>query len=177
MKKEKFFNVLSELMKQYRIKKTNVDFNNLYTLGYRYIRELAFSIVEDYLTSEDIAQDVFEKILKINKNKIPDENIIDWLYVITKNTAIDYIRKERKIKKVKLTDEFESSNSVEEILDLEVYKVTIAKLTIIERNMVYLKVIVGLTFKEIAYLLKMSISKVEYAYYNALKKLKSKYDF
>ncbi len=161
---------LPNLLKNYKNDIEKDSFNNFYVTYYDYIRKIAHSITNEYEASKDITQEVFEKIIRLNKNKIPNENITSWLYTITKNTAIDYIRKNTKITKVKLTENIYDSecNHEEKILDKELFVVTISKLNDKEKKILSLKIYGNFTFKEISYLLGYPTSKVRYTYYKAI---------
>ena len=58
------------------------------------IINISFSIVKDRNIAEEISQNVFLKILKIDKEVLPDNNELSWIYTITKNQTIDYLRKQ-----------------------------------------------------------------------------------
>ena len=55
---------------------------------------IAFSIVKNRDLSEEIAQMVFMKIIKMDKSKLPTSNESSWIYTVTKNETIEYLRKQ-----------------------------------------------------------------------------------
>ena len=66
--------------------------------GYKsLIMNIVFSMVKNRDLSEEIAQIVFMKIIKIEKNKLPTSYESSWLYTVTKNQTIEYLRKEHNI--------------------------------------------------------------------------------
>lgn len=163
-----------KLLKKYKNDMEKESFNRFYVTCHDYIRKIAQSVINDYETSEDITQEVFEKIVKLKKNQIPDKNILGWLYTITKNTAIDHIRKNSKITKVKLTENIHDTkaNSEEKITDNEIYDLVISKLNEDEREVISLKIGANFTFKEISRMLGWSTAKVRYTYYKAINRLR-----
>lgn len=59
------------------------------------VRNIAFSILKNKDDSEEIMQEVFIKIHNIAKEKLPETGEINWLYVVTKNITIDFIKKKK----------------------------------------------------------------------------------
>ena len=161
---------LPNLLKNYKNDIEKDSFNNFYVTYYDYIRKIAHSITNEYEASKDITQEVFEKIIRLNKNKIPNENITSWLYTITKNTAIDYIRKNTKITKVKLTENIHDTKAdgEEKIMDKCIYDLVISELNEDEREIISLKIGANFTFREISCMLGLSTAKVRYTYYKAI---------
>ncbi|MBR1625256.1 MAG: hypothetical protein IJ676_05910, partial [Clostridia bacterium] len=68
----------------------------LYRFFYNKIYGIAFSIVKDEAKSEDVVQNVVYKIMKMDKSKFPTEYELSWLYTVTKNEAISFLRKEKQ---------------------------------------------------------------------------------
>ena len=87
--------------------------------------------------------------------------------------AIDYLR---KYKKEELTDEVQEMSSTESIEDEVIGELALEDalnhLKPEEKQIVDMKVLGGLTFKEIAELLSKPIGTVTWMYQNAIKKLR-----
>lgn len=148
-------------------------FNELYEKYNRLVYQIAFSIINHKEKSEDIMQNVFTKILDMKENKLPNENESSWLYAVTKNEAIDYMRKQKN--EINIEDIYYISESKDEllhILDKDKYNKMISRLNEVEQEIVSLKIIGGFSFKEIANILKMPMGTVQWKYYNALHSLK-----
>lgn len=78
-----------------------------YELGLRY---LAFRYVRDWILVDDIMQDVYLKVfLKLDTFE-GKSNIKSWLYRITSNQCIDYLRS-REMKSTVLIDNLEEVDS------------------------------------------------------------------
>lgn len=58
------------------------------------IIDISFTIVKDKIIAEEISQIVFTKIMQMPIEKLPIENELSWLYTVTKNQTIDYLRKQ-----------------------------------------------------------------------------------
>ena len=72
------------------------SFNELYEKYSKLIYNIAFSILKSRENSEDVMQNVFSKIYKLDNEKLPSDNEASWLYSITKNEAINYMKKLKK---------------------------------------------------------------------------------
>ena len=88
----------------------NTDEKNKFeTIYYRYKNALyhqAMSIVKNENDAEDVLQEAFIKIarnIKLIKD-IKSKETVSFLFVITKNTAYDYIRKSSKITELPLSE-------------------------------------------------------------------------
>jgi RNA polymerase sigma-70 factor (ECF subfamily) len=73
--------------------------------------------VNDKSTAEDILQDVFVKILNKIDTLREDSKIQNWLYQLTRNTIIDFYRKNKNIEDLpeSLMDEDNTNSAVEEM--------------------------------------------------------------
>ena len=54
-----------------------------------------FSILKNKENSEDVVQDVFAKLMKLDKEKIPTQGQSSWLYTVTKNEVMQWLRKQK----------------------------------------------------------------------------------
>ena len=73
-----------------------IAFDKLYSKYNKMLYGIAFSILKNKQDAEDIVQTVFTKIYLIDKNKLPNNNEASWLYTITKNETISFLRKRTK---------------------------------------------------------------------------------
>ena len=72
-------------------------FNELYEKYHWLVYNIAFSILKNQENSEEIMQKVFVKIWKMEKQKLPKTNEAGWLYSITKNETIDFIKSNKTL--------------------------------------------------------------------------------
>ena len=147
--------------------------NVLYSKYNRLVYGIAFSILKNKEDSEDIIQIVFAKIFEMDKEKLPTNNETSWLYSLTKNETLNYLRKQKE--DVNLDDIYyiaEEDEELKKIIEKDKYNRIISKLNEQEREIVSLKILSNMSFKEIALLLKMPIGTVQWKYYTALHTLK-----
>lgn len=117
-------------------------------------------------------QTVFSKIYEMGKEKLPINHEASWLYSVAKNETISYIRK--KVTTVELEEIYDiesTDNSIEEIIDSERYKKIISTLNDKEKEIVSLKVLANLSFREIGKLLDEPTNTVKWRYYKAIHSL------
>lgn len=149
-----------------------IAYEELYEKYSLLVYKIAFSILKDKENSEDVMQNVFVKIGKLSKDKLPTNYEASWLYTVTKNEAISLIRKNRNNENINDIIEQRQDNNIEEVLQKETYEQIISSLDDREKQIVSLKIDSQMSFKEIANLLKMPIGTVQWKYYKSLHSLK-----
>ena len=149
------------------------SFNELYEKYSKLIYNIAFSILKSRENSEDVMQNVFSKIYKLDNEKLPSDNEASWLYSITKNETINYMKKLKKEVSIEDIDYVQyDDKDLENIIDKDSYEKIMDKLDKTEKEIVSLKIIGNMKFKDIAQLLDMPIGTVQWKYYTALHSLK-----
>lgn len=149
--------------------KNEKEFNQFYEKYHLLVYGIAFSILKNKEDSEDIKQKVFLKIWKMEKEKLPTSNEASWLYTLTKNEALNYLRSKKQ--EIDIDDVYyiiDENQELDQIIDKESYHKMIAKLNQQEQEIVCLKILSKLSFKEIAQVLHMPISTVQWKYYKSL---------
>ncbi len=149
-----------------------LKFNELYTKYYNIVYSVAFSILKNKENAEDISQTIFTKIYGLPKQQLPTKYEASWLYTITKNEALNYIRKHKNIINIDAAYYVTEENSIEKIISKDAYNRIMSKLNEKEREIVSLKLVSNLPFREIAKLLNMPIGTVQWKYYKSLNTLK-----
>jgi len=61
------------------------------------IYNFAYNYTKDQAMAEDLTQEVFVKVWKKIKKYNPQYKFKSWLYVITKNTCLDYLKKNKPV--------------------------------------------------------------------------------
>lgn len=156
-----------------RLKKNEkLAYEELYQKYSSLVYKIAFSILKDKENAEDIMQNVFIKIANLSEEKLPTNYEASWIYSVTKNEAISYIRKNKETVSIEEVTQKSEKDKIEEILQKENYESLISSLEQKEKQIISLKIEVGLTFKEIAKVLNMPIGTIQWKYYKSLHSLK-----
>ena len=149
--------------------KNEKEFNQFYEKYHLLVYRIAFSILKNKEDSEDIKQQVLLKIWKMEKEKLPTSNEASWLYTLTKNEALNHLRSHKK--EIDIDDIYyiaDEKQELDQIIDKDSYHKVIAKLNQQEQEIVSLKILSKLSFKEIAQILHMPIGTVQWKYYKSL---------
>ncbi len=147
-------------------------YEELYEKYSSLVYQIAFSILKNKENAEDIMQNVFIKIGNLSKEKLPSNYEPSWLYSVTKNEAISYLRKNKDTLQIDEIEERGKEDIIEEVVGKNTYQNIISSLEQKEKQIISLKVEIGLSFKEIAKLLNMPIGTVQWKYYKSLHSLK-----
>lgn len=163
--KKQELHILFQDIKQEKANKIN----ELYEKCNRLVYSIAFSILKNKEDSEDIVQIVFMKISQIDKNNLPTVNEASWLYSLTKNETINYLRKKKQ--EIDIDEIYyiaEEDKEINKIIDNDSYNKIIAKLDKQEQEIVSLKILSNLSFREISVILDIPIGTVQWKYYSSL---------
>jgi RNA polymerase sigma-70 factor, ECF subfamily len=177
----------SELMQRVHVN----DSKALEALYNRY-SPILYTLIKKIVKDEDIAQDVLSDVFVIIWRKIDlfdfnSNNVYTWIISITRNKAIDTIRRARNLSEMEpYSDEYENnyiipklSNTIDPVdLDTamnikEEVESALDKLTDAQKFVIYLAYYEGLTQQEIAERLKIPVSTVRSKIKIALVNLKN----
>ena len=148
-------------------------FNTFYDKYKNLIYSIAFSILKNRENSEEIVQAVFLKIWIMKKETLPTKNESSWIYTITKNETIDFLRKQKKyISLDELYNVGQEDTNINAIIEQDGFNKIISKLDILEQEIISLKILANLTFREISHILKIPIGTVQWKYYKSMYNLK-----
>jgi len=149
-----------------RVKKGDVSvFEIIVNLYEKKVYNTALRMCKNSEDAFDISQEVFLKVYKSIYSFKGESSLSTYIYRITYNMCIDFLRKQKKQNSVSLTNEDDEGNIIE--LDIkdnkagpveafeakergEVLKNCINELSDIHREMIVLRDIEGLSYKEIA---------------------------
>ena len=164
---------LHELFAKLKQNKTENIFSELYTKYRKLVYCICFSIVKNNENSDDITQIVFSKIWSMDTSNLPKSSEASWLYKITKNETLNYLRKNRNAFELEdiyyITDE---DVNINKLLDYDSYNRLISKLSKKEQEIVSLKILSNLSFKEIAQVLNEPVGTIKWRYYKSIHTLK-----
>lgn len=165
-------NELKELFIELRYN-NKIAYERLYFKYKKLVYKISFSILKNKNDSEEVVQSVFKKIYEIEKDKLPKDKEINWLYSLTKNEAIMILEKKSKTNYIDISDIYkieDNDNEINKIIDQNTYNSLINKLNEKEREIISLKIIAGLSFNDIARLLNKPIIIIRWEYYKSLHK-------
>ena len=168
--KQELHKIFSEMRKG-----NNSQFEILYKNYNQLVYKIAFSILKNKENSEDVMQTVFAKIYNLKKEQLPSSKEATWLYAVTKNETLTFLRKEKtniSLEEAYNIDTGKECEELQDIVDTEKYNKIISGLSLKEKEIVSLKIVGELSFKEIARILNEPIGTVQWRYYKALNSLK-----
>lgn len=150
-----------------------IAFEKLYTKYNKLVYGVAFSILKNKEDSEDVVQIVFSKLYKIDKNKLPSNKEASWLYTLTKNETISFLRKKNNDINLESIYEIEDKdNEINNIIDQVEFNRLISGLNDKEKQIISLKILANLSFDEIGKLLNEPTSTIKWRYYKGVHTLK-----
>lgn len=146
------------------------NFKEIYKQHSKYVFNVALSVLKNTKDAEDIMQDVFIKFFENMDNFRGEANIKTYLYKMTINKSIDYIRKQAG-RREKLVKVFETNIKSE--TQTLVLNDLLDKLTMNEKLPLILSEIGGFSYKEIAEILNIKIGTVKSRINRSINKLKN----
>jgi RNA polymerase sigma factor (sigma-70 family) len=161
--------------------KTPQDLVDIFDMYYKDIYTFVFfKTYRNKEISEDITQDVFMKAWeKRDSFKKHKSSIRTWLYVIAKNTVIDYYRKQKFQAQVddEVLNEFNDVGSNYRELEVNVLKDFVIKqfdnLEETEKDLLVMRYVQQLELEEIATIIQKQYNATKVAVHRAIKKLQS----
>lgn len=146
-----------------------VAFEKLYNRYNKLVYGIAFSILKNKPDSEDVVQIVFSKIYTLEKDKLPNTNEASWLYSITKNETINFLKKkENNVNLDDIYDIEDNGNEINKIIDQDSYSQLISKLNNKEKEIISLKILADLSFEEISKVLNLPTGTIKWKYYKSI---------
>lgn len=157
-------------------------FQKIYELSYQKVLKIAESIVRDHFLAEDILQETFVKVYQNLDQLKHIENVSAWISAIATRTAIDFLRKEKRISHSLMNEELLYPhgyfNEIEHLVEIRLLKekieMYIQQLKPSYRQVIELKYRKGLSEKEMEKELNLSKSNVKTRLYRARQTLKEK---
>jgi RNA polymerase sigma-70 factor, ECF subfamily len=152
------------------------------------VYQFAFKYVQNQDEAEDMAQEVFVKVWKNVKKFKPDFKFKTWVYTITKNSCLDFLKKKNRPLTFSELDTEENNfgfsdsladktpSVLENIQTRERIKnlaFAVEELPPIYRDTVNLRYGDDLKFREIAVLLRESVDTIKTRHRRAIKSLKN----
>lgn len=153
--------------------KNQSAYNKLYENYYKLVYGIVFSIIKNKTDSEDITHEIFTKLYKLDSSKLPEDHEASWLYTVSKNECLLFIRKTKpNISIDEIYEMPENFNGIDDVIDKDYYNKLISGLKEDEKIIVSLKILSNFTFKKISQVMNIPIGTVQWKYYNAINSLK-----
>lgn len=141
-----------------------------------YIYRIIYEVLQNKENAEDVTSDFFIRLWDKAEQFKPGNGHKGYLAVIARNMAIDFLRKHKKEELTELMQDLgtgaEESSVEQEVLEDMTIRQALDTLKPSERQVVSLKVLGELTFKEIAQCMGIPMGTVTWKYQNAIKKLR-----
>ena len=119
-------------------------------------------------------QMIFAKIYEMENSKLPTSNYASWLYSITKNETINFLKKKKNDMPIDKIYEISDDNSeLNKVIDNIEFNKLISKLNDKEKEIISLRILSNFSFEEIAKLLKEPVGTVKWRYYKSIYSLKA----
>ncbi|MBU8878057.1 RNA polymerase sigma factor [Bacillus sp. FJAT-29790] len=158
------------------------DLKEICDLYSKRLLHIAYCITRDYHLAQDVVQEALLKAYR-NRDRIQEqEKLGAWLSSITTRTAIDFVRKERRInERLDCYMDLENvdvhmNQNVEKEVEINLFNEQIHReinsLPPDQKNVLLLKIKHGLKEKEIAEMLRLNPSTVKTRLYRVRKHLK-----
>jgi RNA polymerase sigma factor (sigma-70 family) len=162
----------------------SIDFNQVYSIYAKRLHGLAYKYTKDWLWAEDIVQESFIKAFKKIDTIDDTRKLGAWLSAITARTAIDFLRAEKRNKRIPVAiadielmmGQDHNGINTEEAVGIRLFQEDLGRsmehLSKEFQEVLILKVTYGLKENEIATLLDLKAATVKTRLYRARKQLK-----
>ncbi len=156
-------------------------FENLILPHEKKVYNIALGICKNEQDAYDISQEVFLKVYKNLSSFSYNSTFSTWLYRIVKNTAIDYLRKENRIRQNQSSEELSpelvdsEKTALEKIVeeeDASFLRHYLDKLDETDRSILIFREVEGQTYEELSKVFDVKIGTVKSRIFRAKKKLR-----
>lgn len=151
-----------------------------YKMNYSYLKNFLLKLTRDENLSEDIVQEVFTKLINDPEKLLEIKYTKSWLVSVAKNTLIDHFRKKSPtlLKDDDIVNDLLVDNMDPEtkILNNEIIKMSLNKLTIDERNLFLAREYYGYSYEDISVLLDLPATTIKSRLFRIRKKIVQHYE-
>lgn len=145
----------------------------IYEAYFSYIYKVIYGILQNKENTEDMTADFFLKLWRIAPSYQAGNGHKGFMATIARNMALDFLRKnKREILNEEIGEEMGSETIESAVVDRISIEKALQVLKPDERLIIHIKVMEGLTYREIAEALQMPIGTVTWKYQEAIKKLR-----
>lgn len=148
------------------------SFDEFYSMTSKLVYYVIAEIIKNKQTIEDLMQDTYLKFIQNINSVNPNQNPNAYLAQIAKNLALNEYEKSKRVvvDETHFTNLKDPSNKEGSGIDLGIINYLEGE----EKEVVTLKLIGELKFREIAVMLDKPLGTVQWIYNNAIKKLRKK---
>ncbi|OXM84416.1 RNA polymerase sigma factor [Paenibacillus rigui] len=160
----------------------------VYKEFYRLVYPLIMYIMKDPPAVEDIIHEAFVLIIRKSPHQVDEDRLISWIRAIARNTTISYLRKHKKKRDELLSEDIYIENAVPLMCNLAVSTEALVEAKLMEeaivhyihqmkpiyRQVIYLRWIERLSYKEMAQKLGVSEEKIRQTLHRSRESIKRK---
>lgn len=158
-----------ELIKQRR----SEGFDILYNKYFRFMFGIAYSVLNKESDCYDVIQNVMLRLYTMDEKLFPVDYETAWLHTVVKNEALMYLRREKQTVPLDEIQELPAQDlEIEYFVDMDAFNSMTAPLNNKQKQIVSMKVLGGMTHKEISRVLSIPIGTVQWIYNMSIKKLR-----
>ncbi len=153
------------------------NFGQLYDQYLPKIYQYLYYRTHHIQVAQDLTSEVFFKLIKnIESYKAGNSGFGPWFYRIARNTLTDYIRKQKSTVDIEsifdLASDENIANSADNKLNLDLVKKQLSNLSVLQQEILVLRVWDGLSHREIGEILDISEDSSKVNYSRAINTLK-----
>ena len=153
--------------------KNATGFELLYARYYRFLFSTAYMVLRQESDAMDAVQNAALRLYTMDESLFPSDHELAWLHTVVKNEALMVLRKKKPEHSVdEITEIPVPERQLEMLEDMETVQSLLSSLDQKRQNVVTLKVLGGLSHKEIAQLLSMPVGTVQWLYNTSIKSLR-----
>ena len=153
--------------------KNPIEFELLYAQYYRLLFSTAYAVLRQESDAMDAVQNAALRLYTMDESLFPSDHELAWLHTVVKNEALMVLRKKKPEHSVDEIPEIPvPGRQLEMLEDMETVQSMLSSLDQKRQNVVTLKVLGGLSHKEIAQLLSMPVGTVQWLYNTSIKSLR-----
>lgn len=153
--------------------KDPAGFELLYLHYFRFLFSIAYSVLNSEEDSYDVIQSVMMRLCQLDEKHFPAGHELSWLKTVTKNEALMHLRKEKATVSLEEAAELPIlDQKIEDFVDMDTFHALTAPLNEQQKKVVSMKILGGMTHREIARMLSMPAGTVQWIYATSIKKLR-----
>ena len=158
-----------ELIKQRRAE----GFDILYNKYFRFMFGITYSVLNKESDCYDVIQNVMLRLYTMDERLFPNGHEVAWLHTVVKNEALMYLRRGKQTVPIDEVQEFPVQElEIEKFVDMDAFNSMTESLNGKQKQIISMKVLGGMTHKEIAKVLSIPIGTVQWIYNMSIKKLR-----